>query len=61
MTLPEAVKCYMECQYPEIPCKPKCPLNKPIREWSEHPTFCEVLTEVQQHLENKVVCQPRSG
>jgi len=32
-------------------CKGKCegcPLNKPVNEWEEHPTFCELLTEVDE-------------
>ena len=32
-------------------CKGKCegcPLNTPVNEWEEHPTFCELLTEVDE-------------
>ncbi len=25
-----------------------CSLNTPVNEWEEHPTFCELLTEVDE-------------
>jgi len=34
------VMCKQECE--------GCPLNKPVNEWEEHPTYCELLTKVEQ-------------
>ena len=34
------VACREECE--------GCPLNTPVNEWEEHPTYCEVLTDVEQ-------------
>ena len=25
-----------------------CPLNNPVNEWEEHPTYCEVLADIEQ-------------
>ena len=25
-----------------------CPLKNPVNEWEEHPTYCEILTEIEQ-------------
>jgi len=34
------VTCRLECE--------GCPLNNPVNEWEEHPTYCEVLTGIEQ-------------
>jgi len=34
------VTCCQECE--------GCPLNNPVNEWEEHPTYCEMLTEIEQ-------------
>jgi len=33
------VACREECE--------GCPLNTPVNEWEEHPTYCEVLADVE--------------
>ncbi|KKL84568.1 hypothetical protein LCGC14_1963380 [marine sediment metagenome] len=35
------VACRQECE--------GCPLHNPVNEWSEHPTYCEMLTEIEQN------------
>ncbi len=32
--------CRQECE--------GCPLKNPVNEWEEHPTYCELLTEIEQ-------------
>ena len=34
------VTCRQECE--------GCPLNNPVNEWEEHPTYCEVLLNIGQ-------------
>ncbi len=34
------VTCRQECE--------GCPLNTPVNECEEHPTYCEVLTDIEQ-------------
>ena len=34
------VTCRQECE--------GCPLNNPVNEWEEHPTYCEVLIDIEQ-------------
>ena len=53
MGLEEMVEKYRECklQDGELPgeagCCRDCPLNREIYEYSEHPTFCEELTDIE--------------
>ncbi len=34
------VACCQECE--------GCPLKNPVNEWEKHPTYCEMLTEIEQ-------------
>jgi len=38
------ITCREECE--------GCPLNTPVNEWEEHPTYCEVLANVEQKYTN---------
>jgi len=37
-----------DCERDIIDCDNSCPLNRPVNEHSEHPTFCELLYEVDE-------------
>jgi hypothetical protein len=50
MTLDEMIKIYNDCPslYGDSACK-DCPLCKPVHEQSEHPTFCEVISDLDMN------------
>lgn len=56
MTLEDIVKEYRKCalkdgEMPgEAECCRSCPLNREIYEYSEHPTFCEELTQIENRF-----------
>jgi len=51
--LETATELFIECQYRRMSCEKECPLNQPIHEHSEHPTFCELLTVVNENFNVK--------
>jgi hypothetical protein len=51
MTLEEMIKIYNECTTGEgiISNCSECPLFKPVHEYGEHPTFCEIISDLENN------------